>query len=252
MHSTNQIPMRIAAGLLAIGLFAPVARAEDDARAILKSMSDYLAKQPSFSAKFDSDVEVVTTDRQKIQFASSGTIAIRRPDKLHAVRTGGYADAEMIFNGKQLAVYARNAKLYAKIDSPGSIDELITKLEGQGYVFPGADLLMSNVYAELNAGVLDAKHIGTGVINGVRCEHLAFRNADTDWQLWVRSGREPIPCKYVITSKDVAGAPQYTLTLRDWSSNVTDDFAFVPPAGVKLVDAKTLPSTDEVPEGASK
>lgn len=252
MRNSSHIAMKIAAGLVAFGMFAPVASAEDDARAILKSMSDYLAKQPTFSAKFDSDIEVLTTDLQKIQFTSSGWIAVRRPDKLHAIRTGGYADVEMVFDGRQLVIHARNAKLYAQMDASGSIDELIAKLESQGYAFPGADLLFSNVYDELNAGVLDAKHIGSGVVNGVQCEHLAFRNSETDWQLWVRTGAEPIPCKYVITSKEVAGAPQYTLTINDWSSNVSDKFSFVPPAGVKKVDAKALPSTDEVPEGVSK
>ena len=56
--------------------------------------------------------------------------------------------------------------------------------------------------------MIEAKHIGRGVIDGVECEHLAFRNQDVDWQLWVQVGAKPIPCKYVITSKAVGiGAP---------------------------------------------
>ncbi len=38
------------------------------------------------------------------------------------------------------------------------------------------------------ADVLEAKHMGHGVIDGVECDHLAFRNFDTDWQLWVEVG----------------------------------------------------------------
>jgi hypothetical protein len=45
---------------------------------------------------------------------------------------------------------------------------------------PGADLLLSRVYDELMADVIDAKHIGQGVVDGVECEHLAFRNPDID------------------------------------------------------------------------
>ena len=41
------------------------------------------------------------------------------------------------------------------------------------------------------AGVLEAKHIGRGVVEGVECEHLAFRNLDTDWQIWVEVGDRP-------------------------------------------------------------
>ncbi len=243
---------RLATGILALALFVPAAHAEDDARAILKSMSDYLAKQQAFTATFNSDIEVVTPEMQKVQFASSGQVSVSRPDKVHAARTGGFTDIEMFFDGKKMTIHAKDAKVFMQADAPGTIDNLVSKLEADGYSLPGADLLLSNVYDALNAGVIDAKHIGTGVIGGVECEHLAFRNADTDWQLWVRTGAEPIPCKYVITSKAVGASPQYTLVINSWSAGAKDDFAFAPPAGSKQVDAKAMPHIDEVPEGASQ
>jgi hypothetical protein len=45
------------------------------------------------------------------------------------------------------------------------------------------------------AGVREAKYIGRGIIDRRECEHLAFRNHDTDWQLWVEVGEKPIPRK---------------------------------------------------------
>ena len=54
------------------------------------------------------------------------------------------------------------------------------------------------------------------MVDGVECDHLAFRNLETDWQIWIERGERPLPRKYVITSKTVATAPQYTLRLRDW------------------------------------
>src|SRR5262249_61438970 len=69
------------------------ARADDDAAKILKSATDYMAAQKTISANFDSDIEVITPDLQKIQFASSGQIKLSRPDKLTIRRTGGIADA---------------------------------------------------------------------------------------------------------------------------------------------------------------
>ena len=56
--------------------------------------------------------------------------------------------------------------------------------------------------------------MGRGVIDGIECEHLAFRNVDTDWQLWVEVGDPPIPRKMVITSKTTNSAPQYTLRVK--------------------------------------
>ena len=66
---------------------------------------------------------------------------------------------------------------------------------------------MSNAFDVMSADVMHGAHIGQGVVDGFECEHLAFRNDDTDWQLWVQIGDAPIPRKYVITSKTEAGAP---------------------------------------------
>ena len=117
---------------------------------------------------------------------------------------------------------------------------------------PGADLLLSHPYDMLVSNVLDAKHIGRGVIDGVECEHLAFRDADTDWQIWVEVGPNPVPHKYVITSKAVTGGPQYTLRISDWKTDIptpADAFVFTPPADAKKVEFKDLSGIDEVPEG---
>ena len=236
-------------------LFAvPCAQAQDDAPKILKAMSDYLASQKTISAAFDSDIEVVTSDLQKIQFTSSGKFLLSRPDKLRASRTGGYADVELVYDGKTLTVYDKYHKSFVQADAPGSVDQLVDRMRNEfGVEAPGADLLLSSAYDVLIKDVIDAKHIGRGVIDGVECEHLAFRNSDTDWQLWVEVGPHPIPHKYVITSKAVADAPQYTLRITDWKSDAqvaADAFAFKQPADAKKVEMGALSQLDEVPPGS--
>jgi hypothetical protein len=232
------------------------ARAEDDAARILKSMSDYVSSQESISLTFNSDIEIIRPEIQKIQFTSSGTLQLLRPDKLRANRTGGYTDVELVFDGKTLTVLGKNINAYAQSEVSGNVDKLVDVLRDQySLEFPGADLLLSNSYDVLMADVLEAKHIGQGVVDGIECEHLAFRNQDTDWQLWVETGDHPIPRKFVITSKATAAAPQYTLLIRDWKTDVetgADAFAFQPPAEAKKVEFKALRQIDEVPPGAIK
>jgi len=53
----------------------------DDAAKVLKAMTDYTAAQKSISATFDSDIEVVTPELEKVQFTSSGKLQLTRPDK---------------------------------------------------------------------------------------------------------------------------------------------------------------------------
>jgi hypothetical protein len=119
---------------------------------------------------------------------------------------------------------------------------------------PGTDLLLSNSYDELMANVIDVKHIGTGIVDGVECEHLAFRGVDSDWQIWIETGARPVPRKYVITSKTLAGAPQYTLRIKDWKTDPivdADAFAFKPPADATKVslDSNVMLEFDELPPG---
>ncbi len=115
---------------------------------------------------------------------------------------------------------------------------------------PGADLLASNVYDELMDGVTDVKDLGSGVIGGTECDHLAFRAKEVDWQIWIAQGAAPYPCRYVVTSKNVDQGPQYSVQIRDWKSGsevAADDFAFKNATSAKKVDAKELNDTDELP-----
>jgi hypothetical protein len=243
--------------LAAASLLPAAARAaDDDALKILKGMSDYLASQKTISLSYDSDIEVITPEIQKIQFASSGTVLLSRPDKLHATRTGGYVDAEFVYDGKTASVLGKNMNAFIQLEASGSVDQLVDKLRNDYSVaLPGADLLVSNAFDVMSADVLHAAHIGRGVVDGFECEHLAFRNDDTDWQLWVQVGDAPIPRKYVITSKTEAGAPQYTLVIRDWKTDAqpgADAFAFKAPDGAKKLDAAALAQLDEVPPGSPR
>jgi hypothetical protein len=225
-----------------------------DAKTILKAMSDYVSSQKTIELTFDSDIEIITPQVEKIQFASSGELLLRRPDKLRAHRVGGYADVLLVFDGKTASILGKSLNGYVQFDAPGTVDQLIEALRaGHGVALPGADLLVSNAYDVLVAGVQEAKHIGRGVIDGVECEHVAFRNFDTDWQLWVEVGAKPVPRKLVITSKTVNSAPQYTLRVTSWKTGVepaADAFAFVPPAGAQKIKPEALIDLDELPQEA--
>ena len=246
--------VRMSAAAACIATLTSPALAEDDAARILKAMTDYTAGQKSISATFDSDIEVITPDLQKLQFTSSGQIRLERPDKLRIKRTGGYTDVDLVFDGKTVSLYGNNAKAYVQADAAGTIDQLIDRLQSTaGGAMPGTDLLLSNAFDELTATVIEARHIGQGVIDGVECEHLAFRGVDTDWQIWIESGARPIPRKYVITSKTLAGAPQYSLRIKEWKTDVpaeADTYLFKPPADAKKVDLDAMAMEfDEVPPG---
>ncbi len=227
-----------------------------DAKSILKAMADYVSSQKTIELTFDSDIEVITPQLEKIQFTNSGEALLSRPDKLRAHRVGGYADVALYFDGKTVTIYGKSINGYAQFEASGTVDHLVEALRaGHGVSLPFADLILSNSYDVLVAGVREAKHIGRGVIDGRECEHLAFRNADTDWQIWVEAGKTPVPRKMVITSKTMNSAPQYTLRVKSWKTGVQpapDAFTFTPPAGAKKLSPDALIDLDELPQSAQE
>jgi hypothetical protein len=222
----------------------------DDPKAMFKEMSDYLASQNVISFNYDSTLEVVTAENQRLGLASSGVVTLNRPNKLHVTRTGGFSNVEMSFDGTTATLLGKNANVYAQVNAPGTIDQLVDMLRDT-YHRPvtAADLLMSNPYQQLIPLVVDAKDLGSGVIGGVECDHLAFRTDEVDWQIWIAHGPSRYPCRYVITSSKVAGGPQYTIDVRAWKTGAdvaSDSFAVTIPAGAKQFKPGELPDFDEL------
>lgn len=232
---------------------APDASADaSQAKSLFKAMSDYLGKQTKMSLDLDTSLEVVTNDQQKLSLASSGSLTMVRPDKVRMVRRGGFADAELYFNGQTLSLFRRDQNIYSKINMPGSVEHLVGELRDKYQrPLPAADLLSANVFDAMMPDVKDVKDLGTGFIRGLECDHIAFRTDEVDWQLWIARGDRPYPVRLIVTSKKVAGSPQYQVDVTNFKSDgqvTTTDFNFVPPPGAKLVQPSELKSFDELPD----
>jgi len=228
------------------------ARADEaQAKSLFKAMSDYLGAQKAIALDYDSNLEVVTQQKQKLALASSGSVTLNRPDKIRATRTGGFANVEMVFDGKKLTLLGKNANVFARADAAGTIDHLVDELRDKYQrPVPAADLLMASPYDELMPLVVDAKDLGSGVIRGIECDHLAFRTKEVDWQIWIAQGQRPYPCRYVITSSEVTGSPQYTIDVRTWKTGAEvppDAFSLEIPAGARELKPGDIPDFDELP-----
>lgn len=237
----------LAGASLALGLALPAASAlaaeglNPDADEILRSMSKFLAGTQAFSVTADVSFEFMTVDAQKLQLNSRATVLMERPSRFHATRQGRFADTELFFDGSQVTIYGKTLKAYVQQDLTGSIDDAIRALEAAtGLAMPGADLMFSDPYAVLTAGVTSSGYHGLATVGGVKAHHLAFRTPIVDWQIWVQDGDQPLPLKYVVTTKRLAGAPQYSVELSQWNLKpavAAGRFKFTPPAG-----AERLPS----------
>jgi hypothetical protein len=67
-----------------------------------------------------------------------------------------------------------------------------------------------------------------------------------DWQIWIEDGDKPLPKKFVITTKLMTGAPQFTVSIKSWnlSPKLKEDmFTFVPPKDAQRIDFVRLTGT---------
>lgn len=236
---------RILSGLILIlSLAASPSSGEENmnpaAESILHSMSSYLATTKALSVNADVDFEIVTPNGQKLQLSSFVTALIERPANLHLTRKGTSSDYELFFNDKLFTVYSRTLNAYSQIEGSGTIDEAFLAHEyTTGLPISGGDFFFSDPFTRFISGVESVDYIGIAYVYGVKCHHLAFRNEETDWQLWVKVGDQPLPMKYVITTKWVTGAPQYEIRLRDWETNPeieAGEFLFSVPENAKKLD----------------
>lgn len=213
---------------------------DEDADVILHAMSDRLRATRGFSVDYNADQETVDHQGQKLQYSASGTLTVARDSGFLATRKGPFADVELRFDGKLLSLFGKGLNVYAQIDSPGpSIEAAIEEFRmSTGLDVAGADLISADPYAVLTENVVTGELVGTAYVGGIECDHLAFRNDDVDWQIWISTGEQKLPIKYVITTKWLTGAPQYALHLTNWKMGDVDPglFAFTPPAGAKKLD----------------
>ncbi len=147
--------------------------------------------------------------------------------------------------GRILTVYAAGPKLYRTVLVEGGADAALDEVrqvfgvEAAG----GVDLLYSNPYEGLLYDVESGTYIGESVVGDVRAHHLAYRAADVDWQLWIRADGTPLPLKYVITSKWMTGAPQFSVEVRDWTTDAKvsdEEFTFTAPDGARAIEGSDI------------
>lgn len=225
---------------LSLAVQAQPAGISPEAQQLLKASTDFLARQQQFSVDSRNTLEVVLKSGQKIEFNHTARQSVQRPNKLRAERTGDLVNQVFVYDGKSLALHNPQDKTYAQVAAPDTLEGMLdfarTKLD---IVAPAGDLVYKNAYDILMDGVTDGVVIGKAVIEGVRCDQLAFRSPEVDLQIWIQEGAQPLPRRFVITTRDLPNAPQFAVTITHWNlkpSFNAQTFAFNPPAGAKKVD----------------
>jgi hypothetical protein len=246
MDRTRRInPRPLLAAVLGLMLInSPVVRADDpgeqDSRALtaLEQMGTYLRSLTRFRLSAISSTDQVLETGQTVEFLHHTELVVVQPNKLQLSVDNQGAKRDLTYDGKTFTLYESRTGYFASGEAPKSIDLLLDKLHDHYDIqLPLVDLFRWNEATAKDVGISSALYIGTDVLAGETCTHYAYRQPDIDWQLWVREGSKPLPCRLVITRRDDADHPRHSVSFH-WDLNksiAAKTFEFVPPASARKV-----------------
>ena len=212
---------------------------DPDAMAALHRMGEFLRNQQTFAVQAKGTTDDVISSGQKVQFNGVVDLKVRRPDRMRIDIASDRRNEHIYYDGKTFTVYSDGVGYYAAFPAPATLAELKGVLEKR-YAFdlPLADLFYWGTEQDGTNAIQAATHVGASNIDGYVCDHLAFRQKDVDWELWIEQGDRPLPHKYVITTTTEKSRPQHSMLLRwDLSPKLDDQmFTFLPPAKAHQIE----------------
>jgi hypothetical protein len=216
------------------------------ARDLLKKSADRLSAAKSFTFKVVSSAESPSPGGPMITYFSAAEVAVQRPNKLIAKRTGDGPTFDLYYDGRIFSAMDTKLGLYAQMDAPPTLDALIAAvMEKIGLPLAYADFLYSDVFAALTNGLTYADTVGKAVVNGVPCVHLVFAGPGIEWQIWLGPEDDPLPRRLAVTYLDDERRPRFLVTFSDWDLNArlsADRFELKPPSGAQLIEFRPHPA----------
>lgn len=220
-----------------------------EAQAVLDRMTGYLRGLQTFSIDAQSSRDEVVALGYKLQHNEHSTLVVQRPNKLRADIVGDIRNRTIVYNDAELTMYSPDDAAYVQTSAPATLDDLIGTLLDAGVKMPAIDVLYQGMVGSLTQDVRGGIWVGETTIDGIATDHLAFRQPNVDWQLWVEKGARPLPRKILITTRYEVGDPQYQ-TVLNWSlkPRITNStFAFAAPKGATEIPLATPASSGGAP-----
>jgi len=213
----------------------PAAIVTPDARAVLDRMQAYLNSLQTFQIDARSSRDEVLAYGYKLQNNETARMIVQRPNRMRVDVDGDIKHRSYYYDGATLTMFAPDDGVYAQTEAPDSIAKVVNGLLNAGVEMPLIDVLYQAAHGSLLDGVRFGLRVGDTAVDGVMTDHLAFRQANIDWQLWVAKNGQPR--RILITTRYEVGDPQYQVSL-DWNAKPKINaatFKFTPPDGAQKI-----------------
>ncbi len=197
---------------------APAPKPIMDQRAldVLKRMSDTLAQAKTRSFSVRSTAPMRGSNGMWVSLFGVSKVLSQGNDKLFVETRGDLFPFDFYFDGKTITFFAARENVYARKDSPGTIDDMIERgFRDKESSFKYADILLTDPYPVFTTDLIQAVYVGKSEVDGVKTDHLAFVNKEVDWQIWIGVD-DRLPRLIQATFFETIGEPSYMAHFSDW------------------------------------
>ena len=216
--------------------------ANNDPDQLLRKMSEKLAQAKNLSFKVDRKLDAALVEGRNVPEHAQIEISVSRSGKFLAKSDSKENVRLVFFDGQNLSIFDETMKLYATVPVPGTIDEVVTKIdEKYGFTPPLAEFILSDTYRALAEQIKSKSYKGKENIAGIECHHLTLGGDVADSEIWIAVG-DLLPRKLVATFKNREASPQLQAEFSKWNlAAQLDDkmFAFVPPKDAERIEMVT-------------
>jgi hypothetical protein len=218
--------------------------------AALKRMGQHLVSLRSFEIESVLSMEYVLDNNQKVVIGGTSRYRVRRPDRLRIDLSTDVLDRIFQYDGKSLVVTAPKEKFFAHLDAKPTVRETLAwAAQTFGIEVPLADLFDWGTADAAVADIREGFLVGKSAVRGIECEHWAFRQADADWEIWIRTGDAPLPLKLSIVNTADLALPRYEVVLSWMESSDFPDAIFIDPP---VADAKRIDFLPLAPQSRNR
>lgn len=233
---------------LAVGLSTGTASSQDnaaiDAEAVkaLVEMSERLQALDDFIVSAEMISEEVLESGERLSSVEQVRADVNRPNNLRLERTSPGRERITYFDGEMITLWGPVTRYYASVAHVGDTRSLVTEVEKKHNIeIPLADLFLWDGNSAQVEVIREANYLGASVIGDRVCNHYAYRQEGVDFQIWIDTAAEGLPCRYMIIDLTDEARPTFQATLEFETEVTLDDhrFTFAPPSDAMRIIFET-------------
>jgi hypothetical protein len=225
--------------LLIAGSSSIFSQIDSSAISILDRMSSVVTDLEQCSFTLNAQYDIYNSGLGLVKNSEVSKVYMKAPDKLLVNRSGDNGKKDLYYDGKKFTYYSADKNQYADTKAPQTIMEAIDSISAvYGVDFPAADIFYEDFVDDVMSKSDILVYLGLTDINGRECFHIAGRNSDLTYQIWILTDGTFLPGKIAINYVTEAGSPQYEAEFTEWNTNpdLQDSmFNFVVPTDARKI-----------------